>query len=422
MPQPELAPQKAVLAAVDTGIFDSESSLEELRELADTAGAEVLGVFSQKRDRFDNATYLGEGKLREIADFCAQYHCELLIADDELSGSQIRNMEKILDVKVIDRTMLILDIFAQRAMSSEGKLQVELAQQKYLLPRLAGVGTSMSRLGGGIGTRGPGETKLESDRRHIRRRIEALERQLDTLEKRRLLIRERRKKNSVPTIAIVGYTNVGKSTLLNLLTESEVYVQNQLFATLDPTAREIVLPDGQHAIIIDTVGLIQRLPHHLVEAFRSTLEEAASADLILMVCDCANPAYQDQLSVTRDLLASLGCAETPAITVFNKTDLAPAPLFTLENAAAISAKNCDGVEELLHLIAAKLSASMRRLRLLLPYSEGTLLGRIRQNGKVLSEEYRENGIEVEALVEIKQLKAVLPYLLNESESASGRKI
>ena len=403
--------QKAVIAGVDTGSYDLFASLDELAELADTAGADVIGRFTQNRDGVDNATYIGGGKLREIKEFVDKSGADILIFDDELTGSQFRNIEEIVDIRVVDRTTLILDIFAQRAKSSEGKLQVELAQQKYRLPRLIGLGKSLSRLGGGIGTRGPGETKLESDRRHIRRRINALEQELETLGKRRARVRERRQKLSVPTIAIVGYTNVGKSTLLNLLTGAGVYAKNQLFATLDPTAREIVLPDGQHAVIIDTVGLIQRLPHQLVEAFKSTLEEAASADVILNVCDASDPLAKDQLEVTKNLLGELGCGDTPVITVYNKADLlenVPAPSKE-SRTVYISAKENSGIDWLMEAIADALSGSMKEVWLLVPYDQGSLLNRIRQQGKVYAESFEEAGVSMHALVERKMIKSLLPY-------------
>lgn len=400
MNQNEQIRQRAVLVGIDTGEYDLYQSLDELTELADTAGADVVGRFTQNRDGQDNATFIGGGKLREIRDFCQDNSVDLLIFDGELSGSQLRNIEDITDVQAVDRTMLILDIFAQRATSSEGKLQVELAQQKYLLPRLIGVGTALSRQGGGIGTRGPGETKLESDRRHIRRRINALEQELKELEKRRALMRRRRQKNEVPVIAIVGYTNVGKSTLLNKLTGSDIYVQDQLFATLDPTAREIELPDGQRGVIIDTVGLVQRLPHQLVEAFKSTLEVAASADVILNVCDYTNPLAYAQLEVTRDLLAELGCGDIPVITVYNKIDRAPVlpEPDTTERVVHISAKEGLGLDRLMADISSCLSESVEKLSLLLPYNEGSLLDMIRRNGRILSENYEAEGVSVEAIL------------------------
>lgn len=403
--------ERAVLAGVNTGAFDAEASIDELAELADTAGAEVLAKFIQNRESPDNATYLGEGKLREIRDFCRQQEADLLILDDELSGIQLRNVEEITGVHAIDRTTLILDIFAGRARSREGRIQVELAQQKYRLPRLIGLGKQLSRLGGGIGTRGPGETKLESDRRHIRRRIDALEAELKALGENRARIRQRRSKNGAITAAVVGYTNVGKSTLLNLLTTAEVYVQDQLFATLDPTARELTLPNGQRIILVDTVGLIQRLPHQLVEAFHSTLEEAADADLILNVCDCSDPAVDRQLEVTRQLLSDLGCGGIPTLTVYNKIDLCPDPERFVGNdhTVYISAAKRQNIHGLLHAMETALSEKMRQVTLEIPYSEGSLLNLLRKRGRVRKEEFLEDKIRIEATVDEKILKALSPY-------------
>lgn len=403
--------ERAVLAGVNTGAFDAEASIDELAELADTAGAEVLAKFIQNRESPDNAAYLGEGKLREIRDFCRQQEADLLILDDELSGIQLRNIEEITGVHAIDRTTLILDIFAGRARSREGRIQVELAQQKYRLPRLIGLGKQLSRLGGGIGTRGPGETKLESDRRHIRRRINALEAELKTLGENRARIRQRRSKNGAITAAVVGYTNVGKSTLLNLLTTAEVYVQDQLFATLDPTARELTLPNGQRIILVDTVGLIQRLPHQLVEAFHSTLEEAADADLILNVCDCSDPAVDRQLEVTRQLLADLGCGGISTLTVYNKIDLCPDPERFVGNdhTVYISAAKRQNIHGLLHAMETALSEKMRQVTLEIPYSEGSLLNLLRERGRVRKEEFLEDKIRIEATVDEKILKVLSPY-------------
>ncbi len=403
--------ERAILAGVNTGAFDAEASIDELAELADTAGAEVLAKFIQNRESPDNAAYLGEGKLREIRDFCRQQEADLLILDDELSGIQLRNIEEITGVHAIDRTTLILDIFAGRARSREGRIQVELAQQKYRLPRLIGLGKQLSRLGGGIGTRGPGETKLESDRRHIRRRINALEAELKALGENRARIRQRRSKNGAITAAVVGYTNVGKSTLLNLLTTAEVYVQDQLFATLDPTARELTLPNGQRIILVDTVGLIQRLPHQLVEAFHSTLEEAADADLILNVCDCSDPAVDRQLEVTRQLLADLGCGGISTLTVYNKIDLCPDPERFVGNdhTVYISAAKRQNIHGLLHAMETALSEKMRQVTLEIPYSEGSLLNLLRERGRVRKEEFLEDKIRIEATVDEKILKVLSPY-------------
>ncbi len=390
---------RAILIGADTGEYDAESSMDELAELAQTAGAEELARVIQKREAYEAATVIGEGKLAEVRELCGSLSAELLIFDCELTASQIRNVEDETDVRVIDRTMLILDIFAGRAVSREGKLQVELAQLKYRLPRLMGIGASLSRLGGGIGTRGPGETQLETDRRHIRRRIDKLSAELKELEERRGFTRTRRKKDSVQVGAIVGYTNAGKSTLLNLLTGAGVLAEDKLFATLDPTARSIELPDGRSLLLIDTVGLIRRLPHHLVEAFKSTLEEAASADIIIHVCDAADPEAAEKAEVTLKTLADLGAAEIPVVTVLNKCDLLAEHIPENSTTVKISAKNSQGIDRLLQVIAANLPETAERMKLLLPYDKAGYTAKLRENGKVFSEEYTENGVLVDALVD-----------------------
>ena len=390
---------RAILIGADTGEYDAESSMDELAELAQTAGAEELARVIQKREAYEAATVIGEGKLAEVRELCGSLGAELLIFDCELTASQIRNVEDETDVRVIDRTMLILDIFAGRAVSREGKLQVELAQLKYRLPRLMGIGASLSRLGGGIGTRGPGETQLETDRRHIRRRIDKLSAELKELEERRGFTRTRRKKDSVQVGAIVGYTNAGKSTLLNLLTGADVLAEDKLFATLDPTARSIELPDGRSLLLIDTVGLIRRLPHHLVEAFKSALEEAASADIIIHVCDAADPEAAEKAEVTLRTLADLGAAEIPVVTVLNKCDLLAEHIPENSTTVKISAKNSQGIDRLLQVIAANLPETAKRMKLLLPYDKAGYTAKLRENGKVFSEEYTENGVLVDALVD-----------------------
>lgn len=390
---------RAILIGADTGEYNAESSMDELAELAQTAGAEELARVIQKREAYEAATVIGEGKLAEVKELCGSLGAELLIFDCELTASQIRNVEDETDVRVIDRTMLILDIFAGRAVSREGKLQVELAQLKYRLPRLMGIGASLSRLGGGIGTRGPGETQLETDRRHIRRRIDKLSAELRELEERRGFTRNRRKKDSVQVGAIVGYTNAGKSTLLNLLTGAGVLAEDKLFATLDPTARSIELPDGRSLLLIDTVGLIRRLPHHLVEAFKSTLEEAASADIIIHVCDAADPEAAEKADVTLKTLADLGAAEIPVVTVLNKCDLLTEHIPEDSATVKISAKNNQGIDRLLQVIAANLPETAKRMKLLLPYDKAGYTAKLRENGKVFSEEYTENGVLVDALVD-----------------------
>lgn len=407
--QNEITKTRAILAAVDTGDYDADISLDELTELADTAGAEAVARVVQKRPAPDSATVIGEGKIEEIAELAESLEAELVIFDTELTASQIRNIENVVNVRVIDRTMLILDIFAGRAVSGEGKLQVELAQLKYRLPRLAGIGTSLSRLGGGIGTRGPGETQLETDKRHIRRRIEKLESELKELETRRNFSRSRRKKDNVLTGAIVGYTNVGKSTLLNKLTDAGVLAENKLFATLDLTSRAIELPDGRSLLLVDTVGLIRRLPHHLVEAFKSTLEEAASADIILHVCDISDPEVADKVKTTEEILAELGCGEIPVVNVLNKCDLVENSIPENESTVKISAKSGEGLDRLLDAIARNLPESAKRMKLLFPYDKAGLIADIRRLGKVFSEEYTENGIAVDGLVDIKLVKEMSKY-------------
>ena len=404
-------PVKAILASVDTGEFNAESSIEELAELAETANAEIVGVIIQKKDSYDSATCMGAGRLEELKGQLEELRAELVIFDHELTGVQVRNIENIIDVRVIDRTTLIIDIFAQRARTKEGKLQVELAQQKYRLPRLTGMGTSLSRLGGGIGTRGPGETKLETDKRHIRKRISYLEAELEDLKKHRNFSRSRRRKDGVLCAAIVGYTNVGKSTLLNALTDAGVLAEDKLFATLDITSRSLELPDGRSVMLIDTVGLIRRLPHNLVEAFKSTLEEAASADIILNVQDLSSPEQEEQAEVTRKLLSELGCDGIPQINVMNKVDAALNPDTVFEDSltVAISAKHHQGFERLLKCIAENLPETAKRMKLLIPYDKTSLIGKIRLEGKIFSEEYIENGTLIDALVDKKLISQTEQY-------------
>ncbi len=404
--------EKAVLICADTGEYDAESSLVELSELAKTAGAEVVCEIVQKREAPDGATYIGSGKLKELCDFCRSNEVDVIIADGELSPSQQRNIENETDVRVIDRTTLILDIFAMRALSGEGKLQVELAQLKYLLPRLGGKGVSMSRLGGGIGTRGPGETKLETDRRHIRRRISSLEAELKELEARRARYRERRKKDGAVTVALVGYTNAGKSTLMNALTNAGVLAENKLFATLDPTARALTLPDGRTVILIDTVGFIRRLPHKLVEAFKSTLDEAVDADVIIDVCDASSPECSEHFKVTEALLEELGCTGKPIITALNKCDVSgdDATIPLLGNTVRISAKNGDGLSELLLMTQKLLPPTRKRIKLLLPFNKGALASQLRKDGVVHSEEYTAQGLLLDVTADVHMLEECKEYI------------
>lgn len=401
---------RAVLCAVDTGEFDMDYAMEELENLADTAGADTVAHFVQKTTRFEPATCIGTGKLAELADFCANNEIDMVIFNHELTASQMRNIEDATDADVIDRTTLILDIFAQRARTAEGRLQVELAQLKYRLPRLAGMGRVLSRQGGGIGSRGPGEAKLETDKRYIRSRIQKLEGQLKELTKRREYAHARRRKDGVITVAIVGYTNVGKSTLLNALTEAGVLAENMLFATLDPTSRALELPDGRTVMLIDTVGLVSRLPHNLVEAFKSTLEEAVNADLILNVCDVSSSEVDEQVRITKDLIAELGGESIPMITVANKCDVLNDETVVMgENTVFISARTGYGFEKLLKAISDGLKPTVKRMKLMIPYSETGLLNLIRQKGKVFDEQYEAEGILADALVDITIMDRVKEY-------------
>lgn len=405
--------ERALLVEVDTGEYDADASLAELYELVASAGAEAIGAMTQKRPAPSSATCVGSGMMLEIADFCRKYEADLMVFDRELTPTQIRNIERVGGVRAVDRTMLILDIFASRAKSREGKLQVELAQLKYMLPRLSGSGTSLSRLGGGIGTRGPGESKLETDRRHIRRRIDTLNGQLRQLEVRRRQTSRRRKKDGVVTVALVGYTNAGKSTLMNALTGAGVLAENRLFATLDPTARALTLPGGEKVMLIDTVGFVRRLPHHLVQAFKSTLEQAATADVILNICDASSPEAPVHLEVTRSLLSELGCAGRPVISVLNKCDLVPdiGGIPMIGNAVRISAKTGEGIDRLLSAVEENLPSRTERMKLLLPFSKTGLEAEIRRNGAVESEEYTEDGFLLTAQVPRSLAGAVKDFVL-----------
>ena len=415
-------PEKAVLIAVDTGEYDCDISLDELEELAETAGAEVVGRMSQKRDKPDSGTFLGSGRLEELGDFCKNNEVDLVIADSELAPAQLRNIEKATDVRVIDRTTLILDIFAERARSNEGKLQVELAQLRYSLPRLMGQGTKLSRLGGGIGTRGPGETKLERDRRHIRRRIKALEDEFDALEKRRSLARARREKDGVETVVIVGYTNAGKSTLLNTLTNSDIYAQDQLFATLDPTTRQLDLPNKQQAILTDTVGFIQRLPHQLVAAFQSTLEEVVQSDVLLHVIDVSHELYKEQAAAVYQVLDELGAKDKTIITVYNKIDKLPPDsglaerLSKEENSICISAKARYNLDGLLALIAENLKLKAVEESFLVPYSDSAAVGRLHDAGTVLEQEYLAEGTLLKVRLDAEQVQQFAKYLAADAKA------
>lgn len=391
--------ERALLAGLDCGraLWPVDESMAELARLADTAGATIVGTFIQRREKPDAAFFLGRGKVAEIAMEVQNRDATLLILDDELTPSQQHNLEQMLGIKVIDRTALILDIFAQRARTKEGKLQVELAQLQYNLPRLGGQGLVLSRLGGGIGTRGPGETKLEVDRRRIYARIHDLESQIDAVQKNRSLHRRRRKLSRIPLVALVGYTNAGKSTLLNQMTGSDVYVQDQLFATLDAVSRRIETAEHTPFLLVDTVGFIRKLPHALVSAFRSTLEEAVLADVLVIVNDGASEEIMQQHDTVLQVLSDLGATEQPRIEVINKCDLytdeAGAPML-IPGAVRLSAKTGEGIAELHARIAEQLQKTYAPVTFVLPFDRFGLVGQIRPLGRVVNEEYTDTGLEL----------------------------
>ena len=396
--------------------WSAEDSLEELKQLADTAGAEVVARFLQKRPKPDPAFFIGRGKVQELALYVQQENVDLCIFDDELSPAQQRNIEQAMGVRVLDRTALILDIFAQRAHTNEGKLQVELAQLQYTLPRIMGKGLSLSRLGGGIGTRGPGETKLEVDRRRIRDRIAYIKGCISKVKNVRTLQRSGRAKASVPTVSLVGYTNAGKSTLLNTLTNSDIYAQDQLFATLDPTTRQLELPNKQQAILTDTVGFIQRLPHQLVAAFQSTLEEVVEADVLLHVIDVSHELYKEQANAVYHVLEELGAKDKTIITVYNKIDKLPEGsalaerLAREENSICISAKARLNLDGLLALIAENLKLKSVEESFLVPYSDSAAVSRLHEAGTVLEQEYLAEGTLLKVRMEAEQVQEFEKYL------------
>ena len=390
---------------------DSDESLDELAALAETAGAMVITRVLQNRVKPDPATWIGSGKAEELSLVCQTLEIDLAILDDELTGAQQRNLENALGVRVIDRTALILDIFAQRAQSAEGKLQVELAQMKYRLPRLQGMGTVLSRLGGGIGTRGPGETRLEVDRRRIRRRIDDLESQLKEIKKQRDLRRARREKTGQNTVALVGYTNAGKSTLLNALSGSDVYVEDKLFATLDPVMRQVALPENRECLVVDTVGFIRKLPHQLVQAFRSTLEEALYADLLVVVSDLSSPHYAQQRATVFEVLNDLGAADRPILEALNKSDAAQVTgMIEPADAILISARDGDGLDALKAEISRRIAELLHRTELTVPYAKGNVLSLIHERGQVLSEEYAAEGTRVTCLLDAALYQKVMGML------------
>lgn len=395
-----------------------EDSLEELKQLADTAGAQVVAKFLQKRPKPDSAFFIGRGKVQELALYVQQENIDLCIFDDELTPAQQRNIEQAMGIRVLDRTALILDIFAQRARTNEGKLQVELAQLQYTLPRIMGKGLSLSRLGGGIGTRGPGETKLEVDRRRIRDRIAYIKECIGKVKSVRNLHRAGRAKASVPTVSLVGYTNAGKSTLLNVLTNSDIYAKDQLFATLDPTTRQLELPDKQQAILTDTVGFIQRLPHQLVAAFQSTLEEVVESDVLLHVIDVSHELYKEQSNAVYKVLEQIGAKDKTIITVYNKIDKLPEDsalperLAREENSICISAKGRKNLDRLLALIAENLKLQSIEADFMIPYSDTAIVSKLHEAGTVLEQEYLAEGTRLKVRLDAAQLGEYEKYMVN----------
>lgn len=411
--RPDERREKAILVGMElTGDDPGQMmySFEELARLADTAGADVLQRVFQKRNKPDAVTFLGKGKAEEVAALCREHDANLAIFDRELSAVQARNLEEITGVRIIDRTQLILDIFARRARTREGKLQVELAQLNYLLPRLTGRGIAMSRLGGGIGTRGPGETKLEVDRRRIRKRIADLNAEIREVKKHRELLRRSRREIPIPLAALVGYTNAGKSTILKKLTGAGVLVEDKLFATLDPTTRRVILPNNEAVLLTDTVGFIQNLPHHLVAAFRATLEEVVEADLLLHVVDASHPNAERQVEAVNRVLESLGAADKPFIMVYNKYDLLPAgtppPVEKGRQAVFLSAQKGWGFEELLEAVARAFISRRVRKTFFIPYHKSGLLPLLHEKGRVLNEEHGENGVTLDVEIEVVWAKRV----------------
>ena len=406
--------ERVILFAASTNASDdTEESVEELRELVKTAGAETVGVVIQNRENIHPGTYLGKGKIQELKEMVWESGATGVVCDDELSPAQLKNLEDALDTKVMDRTMIILDIFAARAKTREGKIQVELAQLRYRAVRLVGLRNSLSRLGGGIGTRGPGETKLEVDRRRIHERISQLKSELQDVERHRDVVRKQREQSGTLTAAIVGYTNAGKSTLLNKLTGAGILAEDKLFATLDPTTRALTLPGGEKVLLTDTVGFIRKLPHHLVEAFKSTLEEARYCDVILHVVDCSNPQMDMQMHVVYETLRRLDIKDKEIITVFNKVDRPDADTACRDMSAdykvKLSAKTGEGIGELLDLFAVILRNRRIYFEKVFAYRDAGRIQTIRKSGQLLSEEYQDDGIHVKAYVPVELFEELYRY-------------
>ncbi len=413
----ETITERAVLCGLSCPGFTAEqdadeSTMYELKALAETAGAEAVASTIQRRPSPDSRTFVGEGKAEELRELAEANEAQLILFDNELSPSQISNLEKLTGCTVLDRSALILDIFAQRAHTGEGKLQVELAQYQYLLPRLSGMGRSLSRLGGGIGTRGPGESKLESDRRHIRRRIDKLKTDLEQVRQVRQVQRRQRKKTELPMVAIVGYTNAGKSTLLNSLTGAGIEANDRLFDTLDPTTRKKRISDTQEILLSDTVGFIRKLPHNLVSAFKATLEEVAYADLLLHVVDVSDEEWPVQAETVEKVVAQLGAQDIPCLMVYNKADKCSPdamPFFHPDKGVLISAKTGAGLDKLFPAIEQMLGRGKRKVRLLIPYNDGAALDLLHRESQVNSVDYAENGTLVEAVVDDKTYGRVAEY-------------
>ena len=418
------APDKTVLVGIVTQKETQEmldKSMDELERLLETAGGECVARLTQSKESPDVRTVIGSGKAAELAYLCACNDVTLVVFDCELSPSQIRNLEDIVgdNVRVIDRSMLILDIFALHAVTGEGKLQVELAQLKYTAPRLMGHGTELSRLGGGIGTRGPGESKLETDRRHMMRRIRALEAQIAEMDKNRKTMRASRDKSGIPEIAIVGYTNAGKSTLLNRLTDAGILAEDKLFATLDPTTRKFTLPCGESVLLTDTVGFINKLPHHLIRAFRSTLEEACEADILMIITDASDENFREQLEVTESLLSDLGASDKPTLYVFNKCDRGISQVMSVgreatENSVFISALTGQGVEQMVEKLESMVLADKRRVTYLIPNSDAGALNVFYKNATVESVDYGAEGMTVVALADARVRGMMRKYALDDA--------